>query len=377
MCSFVSRESDSSDKQFYSRKEKSLGLLCSNFLRLYNSDGVQSIGLDDAATRLGVERRRIYDVVNILESVGVVARKQKNQYSWRGFEAIPLALKDLKEEDLGENFGPSGCCNSSQGSSDNENEGASSAKNEGQKNSSAVFKTDSKREKSLWLLSQNFVKLFLRSDVDMITLDNAARALLGDGYGSTAMRTKVRRLYDITNVFASMNLIEKTHHPDSRKPAIRWLGWRGKASCGSGSALNLKETQKREFGTEITNSNLKRRKEDSLMAWRLSLVENTPRHIREYDSENKHIKIKSEPQSKHGPKDFVFGPFSPVSRPGEGKSGEKIVRRVQDWETLASTHSPRYCNQAMSKLFGHYMEAWKSWHIEIAGKEQIKTDPDK
>ncbi|MQL83097.1 hypothetical protein Taro_015578 [Colocasia esculenta] len=97
----------------YSRKQKSLGLLCSNFLSLYDRDGVDSVGLDDAAARLGVERRRIYDIVNVLESVGVgflfcacsvvvLVRKGKNRYSWIGFFGIPKALKDLKEEALKE-----------------------------------------------------------------------------------------------------------------------------------------------------------------------------------------------------------------------------------------------------------------------------------
>lgn len=41
------------------------------FLGLYNREGVECVSLDEAASRLGVERRRIYDIVNVVESVGV------------------------------------------------------------------------------------------------------------------------------------------------------------------------------------------------------------------------------------------------------------------------------------------------------------------
>ncbi|WJX61386.1 E2F transcription factor-like [Trifolium repens] len=62
----------------------------------------------------------------------------------------------------------------------------------------------------------------------MISLDDAARLLLGDAYNSSTIRTKVRHLYDIANVLTSMNLIKKTHTTNTRKPAFRWLGLKGK-----------------------------------------------------------------------------------------------------------------------------------------------------
>ena len=48
------------------------------------------------AKMLDVERRRIYDIVNVLESVEILSRYCKNQYIWHGFSQIPYTLSKLK-----------------------------------------------------------------------------------------------------------------------------------------------------------------------------------------------------------------------------------------------------------------------------------------
>ena len=83
---------------------------------------------------------------------------------------------------------------------------------------------DCRREKSLGLLSQKFVQLFLVSRARVVSLESAARTLLGSCADQAKLKTKVRRLYDIANILSSLRLIEKTHLVDSRKPAFRWLG---------------------------------------------------------------------------------------------------------------------------------------------------------
>ena len=107
-----------------------------------------------------------------------------------------------------------------------DNGAASSAdKSSGAKPSGAGGGTgDCRREKSLGLLSQKFVQLFLVSRARVVSLESAARTLLGSCADQAKLKTKVRRLYDIANILSSLRLIEKTHLVDSRKPAFRWLG---------------------------------------------------------------------------------------------------------------------------------------------------------
>ncbi|KAK1299914.1 E2F transcription factor-like E2FE [Acorus calamus] len=374
----------------YSRKQKSLGLLCTNFLGMYDREGIVTVGLDETASQLGVERRRIYDIVNILESIGVLARKAKNQYSWIGFKGIPQALKDLKEEALKENsLNPS--TDVATEVLDNEEEVKTfnlSHNPNASLSTSSVLSVKSKnvidqrREKSLGQLTQKFIKLFLVSDVDTISLDDASRILLGDINDPSHMRensaAKVRRLYDIANVLSSMNLLEKTHQSQNRKPAFRWLGFNGtpdnskdvavlakplspnqfrsdRSSRGAVCAtpLSPKNPIKRTFGTDITNNaEMKKNKVASLVDGNHKKMKTE----RDELTEGNHTAHK-----QLGSKNYVFGPFEPAKVIKQEESKDEGMR-YQDWENFAADFQPRYQNQALGDLFEHYVEAWKTWY---------------
>uniref|UniRef100_A0A8C7JUB3 Transcription factor E2F7 n=1 Tax=Oncorhynchus kisutch TaxID=8019 RepID=A0A8C7JUB3_ONCKI len=176
-CQFdVVDEEEEEGERKPSRKQKSLGLLCQKFLALYpdypTSDTI-NISLDEVSTSLGVERRRIYDIVNVLESLMIVGRVAKNQYVWYGRRRLGSTLAEL--QGIG-------------------------------------------RQQRYHLHMEQAAEGGHREGATTHTPEEG-----GEGDSSCA---KVRRLYDIANVLTSLGLIKKVHVREERgrKPAFKWIG---------------------------------------------------------------------------------------------------------------------------------------------------------
>jgi sugar-specific transcriptional regulator TrmB len=66
------------------RQETSLGELTKKFLRLLKSSKDECIDLNDAANKLQVQKRRIYDITNVLEGIGFIEKSGKRGIKWKG-----------------------------------------------------------------------------------------------------------------------------------------------------------------------------------------------------------------------------------------------------------------------------------------------------
>ncbi|XP_048358184.1 transcription factor E2F7 isoform X3 [Sphaerodactylus townsendi] len=234
---------DDYDKHRPSRKQKSLGLLCQKFLARYPSYPLSAekttISLDEVASSLGVERRRIYDIVNVLESLHLVSRVAKNQYCWHGRHNLSQTLKNLQEigelqkyEELMAYFQHKEVdleCRSGEHKRETFIDFQDRQLLDFSETDCPSASANSRKDKSLRIMSKKFVMLFLVSKTKIVTLDIAAKILIEESQDTadhSKFKTKVRRLYDIANVLTSLELIKKVHVTEERgrKPAFKWIG---------------------------------------------------------------------------------------------------------------------------------------------------------
>mmetsp|Transcript_38293 Transcript_38293/g.95156 ORF Transcript_38293/g.95156 Transcript_38293/m.95156 type:complete len:336 (-) Transcript_38293:288-1295(-) len=85
------------------RYDSSLSLLTKKFVSLIEQADSHTIDLNRAAESLNVQKRRIYDITNVLEGIGLIEKKSKNNIQWKvvggsSTEETQADLAVLREE---------------------------------------------------------------------------------------------------------------------------------------------------------------------------------------------------------------------------------------------------------------------------------------
>lgn len=88
------------------RYDTSLGLLTQKFSYLLENSVNGVVDLNKAAEELCVQKRRIYDITNVLEGIGIIEKKSKNNVQWKGcrrggskLSALSNDLKNLENQE--------------------------------------------------------------------------------------------------------------------------------------------------------------------------------------------------------------------------------------------------------------------------------------
>ncbi|CAL1681956.1 unnamed protein product [Lasius platythorax] len=76
------------------RYDTSLSLLTKKFINLVESSQDGVVDLNVASEKLEVQKRRIYDITNVLEGIGILEKKSKNNIQWKGGQ-LPNNRNDI------------------------------------------------------------------------------------------------------------------------------------------------------------------------------------------------------------------------------------------------------------------------------------------
>lgn len=185
------------------RNENSLAYLCQRFCEMYRNHS-DPINIDLAAKELGIQRRRMYEILNIIQSVGLVGRLRASFYRWEGQNKMTATLERLKEE------GMARITNNSRGVAKNP--------------AAACMSPEGQRRKAVaTALGERFVQIFLCNEVPQpVILEDimghfascvggaASTPVTGSPAALTNQTSCARRLYDIANVFCSIGLVRKS-----------------------------------------------------------------------------------------------------------------------------------------------------------------------
>ena len=78
------------------RKENGLVELTKRFIDLLKEAPSQVLDLNEAVQVLGVQKRRIYDITNVLEGIELIFKVSKNNIRWDGPGSVKRRERDEK-----------------------------------------------------------------------------------------------------------------------------------------------------------------------------------------------------------------------------------------------------------------------------------------
>ncbi|XP_043915914.1 transcription factor E2F2 [Protopterus annectens] len=82
------------------RYDTSLGLLTKKFVHLLSESRDGVLDLNHAAEVLEVQKRRIYDITNVLEGIKLIRKKSKNNIQWMGTNLLEDSSNSVKQQHL-------------------------------------------------------------------------------------------------------------------------------------------------------------------------------------------------------------------------------------------------------------------------------------
>lgn len=101
----MAQSNNNNDKFTSSRSDNSLKLLTIKFLEILRQSKNNTIDLKYAVEKLNVVKRRIYDITNILEGLGMLRKESVNTSRWVG-QDLNMILEecDIEKENATENL---------------------------------------------------------------------------------------------------------------------------------------------------------------------------------------------------------------------------------------------------------------------------------
>ena len=74
------------------RHENGLVELTKKFINLIKEAPEQCVDLSDTVGKLALQKRRIYDITNVLEGIGLIVKYKKNKFKWIGLENMQYKI---------------------------------------------------------------------------------------------------------------------------------------------------------------------------------------------------------------------------------------------------------------------------------------------